>query len=404
VDGKGGGSNLVRVTVQRFQARAEESGPGEDAPIAFAALERQHAALAGELRAAFERLLASSAFTLGAEVAAFEAEFAAFCGAAHCVGVGSGTAALELALRAAGIGPGDEVVLAAHGFAASALAVVHAGARPVFCDVDWETGLIDPDSAAAVLGPRTAAIMPVHLYGQVCDMDAVGALAARAGLFVLEDAAQAHGAWSADRRAGSLGDAAGFSFYPSKNLGALGDGGAVVTDDDGIARRVRELRDLGRRPGTGEFAGGRNERLDGLQAALLRVKLPHLDGWNALRRDHARRYAGDLADVAMLLRERTSTPCVFHLFPIRVPCRDELAAHLAARGIATGIHYSPAIHDQPAFARLPAPGVELPASERWAREELSLPISPELREDERRRIVDATLGLLAGAELEAGRA
>ncbi|MCA1690635.1 MAG: DegT/DnrJ/EryC1/StrS family aminotransferase, partial [Actinobacteria bacterium] len=167
-------------TVPSFQS----PGPGPDSPIGFVALERQHAALAGELRAAFGRLLGSSAFILGAEVAAFEAEFAAFCGAAHCVGVGSGTAALELALRAAGVGPGDEVVLAAHGFTASALAVVHAGAEPVFCDVDWETGLIDPDSAAAVIGPRTAAIMPVHLYGQVCAMDAVGALAARAGLFV----------------------------------------------------------------------------------------------------------------------------------------------------------------------------------------------------------------------------
>ncbi|MFN2628763.1 MAG: DegT/DnrJ/EryC1/StrS family aminotransferase [Gaiellaceae bacterium] len=364
-------------------------------PVGFVALERQHASVAAELRAAFDRVLGASAFILGREVAQFEAEFATFCGASHCIGVGSGTAALRLALRAAGIGAGDEVIVAAHGFVASALAVVHAGATPVFCDVEWDTGLIDVGSAAGALSARTAAIMPVHLYGQVCDMDAVSTLAARRGLFVLEDAAQAHGAAWRGRRAGSLGDAAAFSFYPSKNLGALGDGGAIVTDDDGFADRARELRDLGRRP-TGEFAGGYNDRLDGLQAAMLRVKLPRVDAWNATRREHARRYAEELGEVTLTLTERAASPCVYHLFPIRLAGRDDLARHLAGCGIATGLHYSPTIDRQPAFAERPEGGVDLSAAERWAREELSLPISPELRTDERARVVAATLELLEG--------
>ncbi len=379
---------------QRLRSPGESATASREA-VGFVALERQHAALAGELREAFERVLGTSAFILGEEVARFEAEFAAFCGAAQCVGVGSGTAALALTLTAAGIGRGDEVVLAAHGFVASALAVTHTGARPVFCDVEAETGLLELESAAAALSPRTAAIMPVHLYGQTCDMDAVGSLARRRGLFVLEDAAQAHGARFRGRRAGSLGDAAAFSFYPSKNLGGLGDGGAVVTDDDRLARRVRELRDLGRREGSGDFTGGRNERLDELQAAMLRVKLPRLDGWNAARREHARRYAEDLGGAALVLGQRPQTPCVFHIFPVRVDCRDELAALLARRGIATGIHYSPPLHQQAAFARLPPPRVDLGAAERWARDELSLPISAELREDERDRVVAATLSALA---------
>jgi len=202
------------------------------AAVPFVTLDRQHGRLAAELREAFERVVGSSGFILGAEVEAFEADFAAYCGARHCVGVASGTAAIGVALRAAGIGAGDEVIVPGHTFIASALGVLHAGATPVFADVEEDTGLLDPRSAAAAISPRTAAIMAVHLYGQVCDMQAVNELAQRHGLFVLEDAAQAHGAADGDRRAGSLGTAAAFSFYPSKNLGALGDGGAICTDDD----------------------------------------------------------------------------------------------------------------------------------------------------------------------------
>jgi dTDP-4-amino-4,6-dideoxygalactose transaminase len=355
------------------------------------ALARQHAALSGELGAAFRRLLDSDAFILGVEVEAFELEFAAYCEARECVGVASGTAALALTLTAAGIGRGDEVVVPGHTFIASALAVLHAGATPVFCDVDRATGLLDPDSAGAVIGARTAAIMAVHLYGQACEMERIGELAARHGLFVLEDAAQAHGATCNGGRVGSLGDAAAFSFYPSKNLGALGDGGAVCTNDAALSAGLRQLRDLGRRGKCEHVAVGYNERLDGLQAAMLRVKLPHLDGWNAARRRHAERLRACLPEELIVLGERAATPCVYHLFPVRHAQRDRVAELLRRRGIGLGLHYGTAAHRHPAFDQLPARGrpLELPESEAWAREELSLPMFAELEDDELARIVAA---------------
>jgi dTDP-4-amino-4,6-dideoxygalactose transaminase len=336
-------------------------------------------------------LLDSDAFILGVEVEAFELEFAAYCEARECVGVASGTAALALALIAAGIGRGDEVVVPGHTFIASALAVMHAGATPVFCDVDRATGLLDPESAGAAIGPRTAAIVAVHLYGQACEMERISALARLHGLFVLEDAAQAHGATCDGSRVGSLGDAAAFSFYPSKNLGALGDGGAVCTQDAGLAARLRELRDLGRR-GKGEHVGvGYNERLDGLQAALLRVKLAHLDGWNAARRRHAAHLRAELPPELTLLGERPETPCVYHLFPVRHAERDRVVGLLRQRGIRVGLHYSTAAHRHPAFDQLPARSrpLELPESEAWAREELSLPMCAELTDAELERVVAA---------------
>ncbi len=359
--------------------------------VPFVGLARQHAALGGELRAAFERVVGTDGFILGDEVEAFEREFADYCQVSECVGVASGTAALALSLIAAGIGPGDEVLVPGHTFIASALGVLHAGATPVFCDVQRDTGLIDPAAAAALVGPSTAAVIAVHLYGQVCDMDAINALAARHGLFVLEDAAQAHGATYDGRRAGSLAGAAAFSFYPSKNLGALGDGGAVCTGDAQLAARVRELRHLGQR-GKGEHAVvGYNERLDGLQAALLRVKLSHLDGWNAARRGHAANLHAGLPRELVVLGERSATPCVYHLFPVRHPARDRLAELLRADGIQVGLHYSPAAHRHAAFADLPASScpVELPEAEAWAGEELSLPMFAELSDAEVRRTVAA---------------
>jgi dTDP-4-amino-4,6-dideoxygalactose transaminase len=374
---------------------------GSQPSIGFAALERQHAALRAELTAAFHRVVDSNAFILGAEVAAFEAEFAAFSGVDECVGVNSGTAALALALSAAGIGPGDEVIVPAHGFVATALAVMHAGALPVLCDVEADSGLIDPDAAAAVVSSRTAAIIPVHLYGQVCAMDEISALAARHGLFVLEDAAQAHGAEYRNRPAGSLGAAGAFSFYPSKNLGALGDGGAVCTSDPALARRVRELRDLGRGRG-GVFAGGYNERLDGLQAALLRVKLPHLERWNEIRRTHAAAYREALEGDVRLLGESDEAPCIYHLFPIRVEDRGSVATQLRSQGIETGVHYSPPIHRQPALDELGVEALELPAAEAWAAEELSLPISAELRPAEREAVIAATLSAVRAVRGRAG--
>ena len=362
-----------------------------DRVVPFVGLSRQHAALDGELRAAFERVVGADGFILGGEVEAFEREFAGYCEASDCVGVASGTAALALILIAAGIGPGDEVLVPGHTFIASVLGVLHAGATPVFCDVERDTGLIDADAAAALVGPRTAAVIAVHLYGQVCEMDPINALAARHGLFVLEDAAQAHGATHDGRRAGSLGSAAAFSFYPSKNLGALGDGGAVCTADAQLAERVRELRHLGQR-GKGEHVVvGYNERLDGLQAALLRVKLPHLDGWNAARRSHSRHLREGLPEELNVLGERAATPCVYHLFPVRHPARDRLAELLRAEGIQVGLHYSPAAHRHAAFADLPASSrpVELPESEAWAAEELSLPMFAELSDAEVQRVAVA---------------
>ncbi len=352
------------------------------APVPFMSLGRQHEPLADELRAAFDSVLADGGFVLGAEVDEFEREFAAFCEVEHCIGVGSGTAALTLSLIAAGIEPGDEVIVPAHTFIASALAIVHAGATPVFCDVDPDTGLIDVDSAAGRIGPRTAAILAVHLYGQVCDMGAVKALAAAHGLLVVEDAAQAHGARWEGRRAGSFGRAAAFSFYPSKNLGGLGDGGAVCTDDAEIARRARRLRNLGQEGKGNHLEMGMNERLDGIQAAALRVKLRHLEEGNAARRAHAETYRRVLEGACRTLGEDPRGECVYHLFPVRVEARDEIRARLAERGVGTGIHYWPALHRQPPFVDLPSAESPLANATAWSEEVLSLPMFPELSEAE----------------------
>lgn len=348
--------------------------------VPFMDLGRQHAPLAHELRAAFDRVLEANAFILGREVEAFETDFARYCGTDHCVGVGSGTAALTIMLRAAGLERGDEVIVPAHTFIATALAVVHAGATPVCVDVAPGTGLIDPACVRTAIGPRTAGILPVHLYGQVCAMDELRALADSHGLALFEDAAQAHGAAHRGVRAGGLGLAGAFSFYPSKNLGALGDAGAICTDDAGVAERARRLRDLGRHGGPLHLAAGYNERLDGLQAALLRVKLGHLDTWNAARRAIAAEYRERLTGVVEMLEESADSPCVYHLFPVRVPDRDALAGHLAAHGIATAVHYPLALCDQPALPQLA--DVDAPAARDWAARELSLPMFAELTESE----------------------
>jgi dTDP-3-amino-3,4,6-trideoxy-alpha-D-glucose transaminase len=358
-------------------------------PVRFVALERQHSLIQGKLQGAFMRLMCSSSFTLGEEVERFEDEFAAYSEVSHCVGVASGTAALALILEGYGIGPGDEVIVPGHTFIASALAVAHVGATPVLCDVEAGTGLIDPDAARAAVGPRTAAVLAVHLYGQTCDMAALEAFAKPAGLLILEDAAQAHGARYRGHRAGSLGAAAGFSFYPSKNLGALGDGGAVCTEDEVLAARIRRLRNLGQRAKGEHVELGYNERLDALQAALLRVKLPYLDGWNDARRRHAARYRELLPAVARVVEERDESPSIYHLFPVRFGCRDEVAARLRARGIETGIHYSPAVHEHPAWQARPIAYGDLPQSEAWAAEELSLPMHPDLLPSEIERVAEA---------------
>jgi dTDP-4-amino-4,6-dideoxygalactose transaminase len=269
------------------------------------------------------------------------------------------------------------------------LAVAHVGAEPVLCDVDERTGLIDTGAARALVGPRTAAVIAVHLYGQACDIDGIDAFARPNGLLVLEDAAQAHGARYRGRRVGSLGGAAAFSFYPSKNLGALGDGGAVCTNDAVLAGRLRRLRNLGQRAKGEHVEIGYNERLDGLQAALLRVKLRHLDCWNDARRSHAARYRELLEPAVRMLEERPDSPCIYHLLPARFANRDAVAATLRARRIETGVHYAPAVHGHPAWhGRVPRCG-SLPSAEAWAREELSLPMHPDLRSDEIERVAEA---------------
>jgi dTDP-4-amino-4,6-dideoxygalactose transaminase len=356
------------------------------AEVPLVDLTREHESLAEELCHAFEGVLATSAFVLGEEVERFEEEFAAVCGARHCVGVASGTAGLAIALIAAGLRPGDEVIIPAHTYVATAVAVRHAGGLPVFCDVERDTGLIDVEAVRACLTARTVAIVPVHLYGQTCDMDRLGGLARQHGLLLIEDAAQAHGASWGAVRAGALGDAAAFSFYPSKNLGALGDGGAICTRDGELAARARRLRNLGQRRKGEHVELGFNERLDTLQAALLRVKLPYLESWNRARRQHAARYRALLPESVRPVREQPGAVCVNHLFPVRVAERDRFRAELRERGVATGIHYTPALPDLPPFADPARTGGEFPEARGWAAEEVSLPMFPRLTAEEVERV------------------
>jgi dTDP-3-amino-3,4,6-trideoxy-alpha-D-glucose transaminase len=340
-------------------------------------------ALKGELDAAFQRVIASGWMVLGRELEAFEAEFAAYCGARFAVGVGNGYDALVLALRAAGVGPGDEVVVPAHTFAATWLAVAAAGARPVPAEVDPATYVIDPRAAEAAVTPKTTAILPVSLYGHPADMDALAALAERHGLFLLEDAAQSHGAEYRGRRTGSLAHATAFSFYPTKNLGALGDGGAVVTDDPALAERLRRLRNYGSQVKYVHAEAGVNSRLDEMQAAFLRVFLGRLDAGNAGRRafaaEYGRRLAG-LPDLA-LPTEADWARHVYHLYVVRSPRRDDLRARLAAAGVETLIHYPVPCHLQPAFEGLGFRPGAFPLAERLADEVLSLPMWPGLSAD-----------------------
>jgi dTDP-4-amino-4,6-dideoxygalactose transaminase len=347
--------------------------------LPFVDLAAQRAALGDELRGAFLEALDRGDYILGSDVAAFETEFAAYCGVRHAIGVDSGTSALELALRAHGIGTGDEVILPANTFVATAFAVYHCGARPVLVDVDEETALIDVELLRSAITPQTRAIMPVHLYGQPADMDAIMAIAAEHGLVVVEDACQAHGARYRGRRAGALGSSAAFSFYPGKNLGAHGDGGIVVTDDDEIAERVKLLRNYGQLQKYRSESVGYNRRLDTIQAAGLRVKLRYLDAWNEARRGHAERYSEALGGTELgLPAVRDDVEMVWHLYVIRLRDRDSAARLLAEQGIQTGIHYPVPVHLQPACRDLGYLRGDFPVTERLADAILSLPMYPEL--------------------------
>jgi dTDP-3-amino-3,4,6-trideoxy-alpha-D-glucose transaminase len=355
--------------------------------VPFVDLDPMHDEIRDEIDAAIAGVVARGDFILGADLGRFEEDFAAYCGVKHAVGVGSGTAALQIATLALGVEPGAEIVVPAHTYIASALGPLHAGAVPVFCDVDPRTGLIDAAAAAAAITDRTAAILAVHLYGQVCDPGPLRELAASQGIALIEDAAQAHGASFAGDRAGSIGDVAAFSFYPSKNLGAFGDGGCITTDDDAVADLARRYRNLGQLGKGDHDVPGMNERLDTLQAAVLRAKLPRLDSWNEARREAAAFYRATLPASIPMLPEREGASDVFHLFPVLVEDRGEVRAMLAEAGIGTGIHYAPAVHEQPPFTSA-APG-EFPHAERWGTEELSLPMFPGLDAEAVQRVAAA---------------
>jgi dTDP-4-amino-4,6-dideoxygalactose transaminase len=346
--------------------------------IPFLDVGRLHASLADELVAAHRRVVASNRLILGPEVEAFEREFAAYCEAKHCIGVSNGLDAMTLALRAAGIGAGDEVIVPAHTYIATWLAVSHIGAMPVPADALANTCLMDPEAVAAAVTPRTKAILPVHLYGQPANMSAIMRIADKHGLFVLEDAAQAHGARYDRKRVGALGHAGAFSFYPSKNLGALGDGGGVVTNDDNLAARIRKLRNYGAVQKNVHETLGYNARLDEMQAAFLRVKLPHLDHWNATRRDRARQYERMLGGVRGLETQAVvpDVEPVWHLFTVRSNRRDAIIQALAEAAVGCFIHYPTPPHLQAAYADLGFGRGAFPVAERIADTVLSLPMDP----------------------------
>jgi len=350
--------------------------------VPFVDLRAQARELHDELHEVFESVTSRAAYTLGPELAEFEAAFAAFCEARRCVGVGSGTDAVRLALQAAGVEPGDEVIVPANTFIATAEAVSQLGARPVFVDCRDDTALIDPALVEAAVTERTKAVVPVHLYGQPCDMDAVAEVAGRRGLAVVEDACQAHGARYKGRRVGSFGLAAGFSFYPGKNLGALGDGGAVTTQDEALAEQLLLLRNHGQADKYTHAVVGWCSRLHNLQAGFLLKKLAHLEAWNAARRRAAARYDELLVKVDGIepIHKSDVVEAVYHLYVVRVRARDAVREELGAHGIEMGIHYPAPLHLQPAYAGLGYGRGDFPVSERLAEQVLSLPLFPELSE------------------------
>lgn len=346
--------------------------------------------LRGELDAAYARVMDSGWVILGPEVQAFESEFAAYCGAQHCAGVGNGLDAMVLALRAAGVGAGDEVIVPSHTFAATWVAVASVGAtiRPV--EVDPSTYTLDPAAVAAAIGPRTRVILPVSLYGHSADMGRIMALADRHGLFVLEDAAQGHGSEFQARRAGSIAHATAFSFYPTKNLGAIGDAGAVVCNDAALDAKVRMLRNYGARTKYEHEVVGYNSRLDELQAAFLRVQLKRLDSSTEARRALARTYSASLAGAPVVTPSEASwARHVYHLYVVRSPRRDDLRSHLQSRQVETLIHYPTPCHLQPAFATLGYGPGSFPIAEQLAQDVLSLPLRPALGADAIDYVVEA---------------
>lgn len=342
-------------------------------------LKKQYESIKAEIDGAIKEVVESCHFILGEPVEAFEADFATYCQSRYALGVNSGTSALHLALLAAGVGPGDEVITVSYTFVATAAAICYAGAKPVFVDIDPRNCSIDPSKIEAAITPRTKVVMPVHLYGTCADMDTILDVARRHNLIVIEDAAQAHGAEYKGRRAGSMGDLACFSFYPGKNLGAFGEGGAVVTSNERYVEHLRQLRDQGQSEKYYHTVVGYNYRMEAIQGAVLGVKLKHLDDWNQARKKHAEVYRRELADSGLrLLEELPDTKSVYHIFPLFTKQRDDLRAHLQKAGISTGLHYPIPVHLQPGYRHLGYNEGDLPETERACEEVLSLPMYPEL--------------------------
>jgi dTDP-4-amino-4,6-dideoxygalactose transaminase len=357
--------------------------------VPFLDLGRQVGSMRSDLDRAIADVLDTGRFVMGEPVEAFEREFAAYCGAQHAIGVASGTDAIALALNAVGVGSGDEVVTVANTCVPTVAGIEQAGALPVLVDVEPVSMTLDVDALPAALTERTRAILPVHLYGQCADMGPILGFAREHHLKVVEDAAQAHGAEYDGHRAGSLADAAAFSFYPTKNLGALGDGGAVATDDPETAERARLLRSYGERRRYESVIQGTNSRLDTIQAAILSAKLRRLEAWNERRREVAEFYLESLADSSLELpREAEGRRHVYHLFVVRAQERDMFRSELASRGVETLVHYPRAVHQQPAYAQVAVGSHGLAESERLVQQIVSLPLYPELRDDEVAHIVE----------------
>jgi dTDP-4-amino-4,6-dideoxygalactose transaminase len=353
--------------------------------IPFLSLRDQYQSIKCEIDGAVARVLASTSFVLGPEVEAFEKEFAAYCGVRHAVAVNSGTSALHLALLAAGVGKRDEVITTPMTFVATTAAILYVGATPVFVDIDPQTGNIDVKQIEAAITLRTKAILPVHLHGLMAEMDAIMHTATRHGLVVIEDAAQAHGAEYRGRRAGSIGQVGCFSFYPGKNLGACGEGGALVTDHADLAASARMLRDWGQASKYNHVIQGYNYRMDAIQAAILRVKLAHLDAWTGLRRVHAAHYDSLLpigCHVQTPARLEQTHRHVYHVYAVMLARRGAARRRLEAAGIACGMHYPVPVHLQPAYRDLGYGAGAFPVTERFANETLSLPMYPELRAEQ----------------------
>jgi len=369
-----------------------------DAKLPLVDLKAQHAAIAAEVEAAVHKVMADADFILGADVAAFEEEFARYCGAKHAVGLDSGMSALELGMRAMGIGPGDEVITPAGSFIASSSAISFTGAKPVWVDVDESTYNIDPTLIEAAITERTKAIMVVHLYGQPAEMDPVLEVASRHDLPVIEDACQSHGARYKGRRTGSMGAFAAFSFYPSKNLGAYGDAGALTTNDPNLAEKVHMMRNYGQRAKYDHVFLAWNRRLDTMQAAVLRIKLRHLDAWNQSRRKIAALYDELLGGCAVTLPYvHSDLEHVYHLYVIQAEGRDRLLSELGARGIGAGIHYPVPIHLQEAYREFGFGPGSFPVTEAVAKRVLSLPMYPEMSESDLRRVADAVCEVVSAS-------